>query len=62
MKIIDKDGNWIEVTDLVKAIRQTGWFKKYRHDPPMESDRERQEYWANMHKKLKAIKENNNSN
>ncbi|SHF35662.1 MULTISPECIES: hypothetical protein [Bacteroidota] len=24
MKIRDKNGNWIEVTDLKKAIRQTG--------------------------------------
>lgn len=62
MKIIDKDGNWIEVTDLAKAIQQTGWFKTYRHDPLMKSDKEKQEYWEDMHRKLKAIKENNNSN
>lgn len=29
MKIRDKNGNWIEVTDLKKAIQQTGWYKEY---------------------------------
>ena len=56
MKIIDKNGNWIEVTDLIKAIQQTGWYKEYQHDPPRETDKERQEYWADMHEKLKKEK------
>ena len=60
MKIIDKKGNWIEVTDLIKAIQQTGWYKEYQHDPPTETDKERQEYWADMHKKLKKEKSINN--
>lgn len=33
MKIIDKNGNWVEVTDLIKAIQQTGWYKEYLHAP-----------------------------
>lgn len=49
MKIRDKNGNWIEVTDLTKAIRQTGWYKDYQHNLPVESDKERQAYWADMH-------------
>ena len=60
MKIIDKKGNWIEVTDLIKAIQQTGWYKEYLHDTPTETDKERQEYWADMHEKLKKEKSNNN--
>ena len=60
MKIIDKNGNWIEVTDLIKAIQQTGWYKEYLHDTPTETDKERQEYWADMHEKLKREKSNNN--
>ena len=43
MKIIDKNGNWVEVTDLIKAIQQTGWYKEYQHHPPTETDKERQE-------------------
>ncbi|SJN46335.1 3-isopropylmalate dehydratase [Sphingobacterium sp. JB170] len=62
MKIIDKKGEWIEVTDLIKSIRETGWYKTYQHDPSTESDKERKEYWADMHEKLKAIKEKSNNN
>lgn len=57
MKIRDNKGNWIEVTDLKKAIRQTGWYKEYQHNPPVESDKERQAYWADMHGKLIDLKE-----
>ena len=39
MKIIDKKGNWIEVTDLIKAIQQTGWYKEYQHDPQQKQTR-----------------------
>lgn len=56
MKIRDTKGQWIEVTDLNKAIRQAGWYKTYQHDPPAESDKERQAYWADMYEKLKALK------
>lgn len=62
MKIRDKKGNWIEVTDLKKAIQQTGWYKKYQHNPPAESDKERQAYWADMHEKLLALKVNKPTN
>ncbi len=57
MNIRDKKGNWIEVADLKKAIQQTGWYKEYQHNPPAESDKERQVYWADMHDKLLALKE-----
>ncbi len=57
MKIRDKKGNWIEVTDLKKAIRQTGWYKEYQHNPPAESDKERQAYWTDMYEKLLVLKE-----
>ncbi|MBZ4190815.1 MULTISPECIES: 3-isopropylmalate dehydratase [Bacteroidota] len=56
MKIRNNKGQWIEVTDLNKAIRQAGWYKTYQHNPPVESDKERQAYWADMHEKLKALK------
>ena len=56
MKIRDKNGNWIEVTDLKKGIWQTGWYKEYQHNPPVESDKERQAYWADIHEKLLALK------
>ncbi|OWK98762.1 3-isopropylmalate dehydratase [Kaistella haifensis DSM 19056] len=49
MKIRDKNGNWIEVTDLKKGIWQTGWYKEYQHNPPVESDKERQAYWADIY-------------
>ncbi|MBX9449535.1 MAG: 3-isopropylmalate dehydratase [Taibaiella sp.] len=57
MKIRDKNGNWIEVTDLKKAIQQTGWYKEYEHNPPVKSDKERQTYWTDMHKKLITLRE-----
>lgn len=56
MKIRDKNGNWIEVTDLKKGIWQTGWYKEYQHNPTVESDKERQAYWADIHEKLLALK------
>ncbi len=60
MKIRDKAGEWIEVTDLEKAIEKTGWFKEYQHDPPAESDKERQAYWRDLHEKLLELKEQQN--
>lgn len=56
MKVRNMYGEWIEVTDLKKAIQQAGWYKTYQHDPPAESDKERQAYWADMHEKLIALK------
>ncbi|MDV4043688.1 3-isopropylmalate dehydratase [Elizabethkingia anophelis] len=56
MKIRDKKEEWIEVTDLDKAIKQADSYKEYQHDPPTESDRERQAYWSDIHKKLIALK------
>ncbi len=57
MKIRDKNGRWIEVTDLKKAIRQAGWYKEYQHDPPVKSDMERQAYWGDIYRKLLALQE-----
>lgn len=56
MKVRDKNGQCIEVTDLKKAIQQASWYKTYQHNPPVESDKERQAYWADMHEKLLALK------
>lgn len=56
MKIRDINGKTIEVTDLKKAIQQTGWYKEYRHVPMVESDRERQAYWKDLHEKLLLLK------
>lgn len=57
MKIRNKNEQWIEVTDLKKAIRQAGWHKEYYNNPPAESDKERQAYWADMHEKLIGLSE-----
>jgi len=60
MKIRDINGKWIEITDLEKAIEQTGWYKEYQHIPPVESDKERQKYWSDLHEKLVKLKEQQN--
>lgn len=57
MKVIDLYGKEIDVTDLEKAIEQTDWFKDAHHEPPIESDKERQAYWRDMHEKLIKLKE-----
>lgn len=57
MKIIDLYGREIEVTDLEEAIGQAGWFSDAHHDPPVESDTERQAYWRDMHEKLVQLKQ-----
>lgn len=62
MKITDINGFQIEITDLNEAIEDAEYFKDCHHIPPKESDKERQEYWADMHEKLKAIKEKSNNN
>ncbi|MDV4116246.1 3-isopropylmalate dehydratase [Elizabethkingia anophelis] len=59
MKVRDKNGQWMEITDLKKAIQQTGWYKEYQHTPSVESDKERQEHWADMHEKLLALQSRN---
>ena len=55
--ITDLNGLRKEVTDLDKAIEQAEYFKDCHHVPPVESDKERQAYWADMHEKLIALKE-----
>lgn len=52
MKIRDKKGNLITVTDLQEAIEQAAYFKDAHHVPPVPSDKERQAYWTDMHTKL----------
>lgn len=62
MKVTDINGFQIEITDLNEAIEDAEYFKDCHHIPPTESDKERQKYWADMHEKLKAIKEKSNNN
>ncbi|WEK36142.1 MAG: hypothetical protein P0Y53_01395 [Candidatus Pseudobacter hemicellulosilyticus] len=58
MKIIDRDGLQITVTDLDKAIRQAGQFMTYRHDPPQPlADARQQAYWTDLYKKLLTLKQ-----
>lgn len=56
MKITDKNGLEITVTDLDKAIQQAELFKDMHHVPPVPSDKERQEYWNDIYKKLLELK------
>jgi hypothetical protein len=57
MKIRDKKRklDW-KLLSSKKGIWQTGWYKEYQHNPPVESDKERQAYWADIHEKLLALK------
>lgn len=54
--ITDLNGCKIEVTNLDEAIEQTKFFKDCHHVPPIESDKERQAYWTDMHQKLLELK------
>ncbi len=60
MKITDLQGLQIEVTDLDKAIEQAEYFKDLHHVPPVESDKERQAYWRDIHQKLLQLKSKEN--
>jgi len=56
MKITDLNGFEITVTDLANAIQQAENFKDLHHNPPVPSDRERQEYWNDIYNKLLELK------
>ncbi|HRB71479.1 MAG TPA: 3-isopropylmalate dehydratase [Flavobacterium sp.] len=60
MKVTDLNGCDLEVTDLENAIEKTGWYKEYQHIPPVESDKQRQAYWSDLHDKLLKLKEQQN--
>lgn len=56
MKVTDLYGNPIEITSLKGAVTQTALFKGLGHVNPtpqqMQSDKQRQRYWRDMHIKL----------
>jgi len=56
MKITDKNGCIIEITDLDAAIDEAEYFKDAHHIPPAKSDKERQEYWLDAYLKLIKLK------
>ncbi|MBN9285545.1 MULTISPECIES: 3-isopropylmalate dehydratase [unclassified Flavobacterium] len=63
MKITDLNGLEIKVTDLEKAIDQADYFKDAHHIPPVDSDKQRQEYWTDIYNKLLMLKNTiNNKN
>lgn len=63
MKITDLNGLDIKVTDLEKAIDQADYFKDAHHIPPVDSDKQRQEYWTDIYNKLLMLKNTiNNKN
>ncbi len=53
MKITDRNGQEIEVTDLAAAIEQARCFRDFHHVPPNPvTDKKRQIYWRDIHSKL----------
>jgi hypothetical protein len=56
MKIIDLDGNTIEVTDLAIALMQADDYRHYRVSEPTEMHRKLQTYWEDIYQKLLKIK------
>jgi len=56
MKVKDKNGFQIQITDLNQAIEMAEFFKDCQHTPPQPIDKERQEYWQDMYEKLFKIK------
>jgi hypothetical protein len=56
MKVRDRNGFEIEVTNLNEAIKQAKNLKDLHHVPPLPSDSERQEYWKDLHEKLLFLK------
>ncbi|AGA80296.1 hypothetical protein [Echinicola vietnamensis] len=60
MKIIDKDGKSIEITDLEAAIKQAEMFSQYKISEKASAFlKGRQAYWKDMLRKLKQLKEEN---
>jgi hypothetical protein len=56
MKVTDLNGFDIEVTNLREAIKQAKNFKDLQHDPPVQSDKQRQAYWKDLYRKLLTLK------
>ena len=56
MKVKDKNGFQVQITDLNEAIEMAEFFKDCHHTPPQPIDKERQEYWQDMYEKLLKIK------
>lgn len=52
MKIIDLDGNEIEVTDLALALLQADDYRHYRVTKPTEFHIRLQNYWEDFYQKL----------
>ena len=56
MKIMDLNGEQIEVTDLTAAIEQAAYFKNCYHIPPQPiADSRQQAYWSDIYNKLIAL-------
>ncbi len=62
MKIKDRYGKEITITDLAGGIKQVRMFKEYKHLNPspeqIKSDNERQAYWTDLHTKLLQLQSN----
>jgi len=57
MKITDKNGQEIEVTDLAAALEQAAFFKDCHHVPPEPvADKRQQAYWMDIYQKLIVLK------
>ena len=57
MKITDKNGQEIEVTDLPAALAQAAFFKDCHHVPPEPvADKRQQAYWMDIYQKLIDLK------
>ncbi len=52
MKIIDIDGNEIEVVDLAMALLQADDYRHYRVSEPTEMHLKLQTYWGDCYEKL----------
>jgi hypothetical protein len=59
LKIWDLEGRGLTVTDLNAAIKATEGFIGYRHSDKRyaRSDNKRREYWEDILKKLKQVKQ-----
>ncbi|MBO9676314.1 MAG: 3-isopropylmalate dehydratase [Sphingobacteriaceae bacterium] len=56
MKITDKSGRTLQVTNLDEAMKQAQDFKDRHHLPPQVGDKERQAYWIDLYQKLLTLK------
>lgn len=62
MKIIDNNGQPLEVTDLKKAIRQARLYAGYKYADPTPEQKKfelrQQRYWSDLLSKLKHLQQN----